>query len=70
MVDTNAVIVDLLKEAAAAHAVHEAEELGGVWDEEWPEWYAAHMTRALTSRGYRLIREPGGSATAGGTDDD
>jgi hypothetical protein len=30
----------LLREAEAAHGKYEAEELGGVRDEEWASWYA------------------------------
>lgn len=52
---TRDVILELLKGAAAAHGEFEAEELGGVYDEEWPEWYAAHMTNALAALGYRLV---------------
>ena len=55
---TNDVILGLLKAAAAAHGEFEAEELGGVYDEEWPEWYAAHMTGALAALGYRLVAVP------------
>ncbi|HEU5318102.1 MAG TPA: hypothetical protein VFX49_18460 [Chloroflexota bacterium] len=32
-----------LREAEAAHATYEEEELGGVFDEEWPRWYAEHV---------------------------
>lgn len=49
------ILLDLLKQAAAAHGVHEQEELGGVYDEAWPEWYAAHMARALAEQGYRIV---------------
>jgi len=35
-----------LRDAAAAHGEYEKEKLGGVFDEEWPAWYAAHMARA------------------------
>jgi hypothetical protein len=51
------VLTELLTSAAAAHGVFEAEELGGVYDEGWPDWYAAHMTRALADRGYRLVTD-------------
>jgi len=54
---TNEVILDVLKGAAAAHGVFEAEELGGVYDDEWPEWYAEHMTNALAALGYRLVAD-------------
>jgi hypothetical protein len=32
----------LLSEAEAAHGVYEATELHGVYDQEWPSWYAAY----------------------------
>lgn len=48
------VLLDLLRVAAAAHGVHEAEDLDGVYDEQWPEWYAAHMAHALVERGYEI----------------
>ena len=46
------VLLDALKNAAAAHGIHE-KELGGS-DPDWPQWYAAHMTRALSAAGYHL----------------
>lgn len=54
--DSRAVILDALKKAAAAHGVHEAEDLGGVYDEQWPEWYADHMAATLADAGYRLAK--------------
>lgn len=33
-------VKDLLKQAVAAHHEYEQNELGGVYHEEWPEWYA------------------------------
>lgn len=53
---TNELILDVLVKAATAHGVHEAEELGGVYDEAWPAWYAAHITRSLADGGYRIVR--------------
>jgi hypothetical protein len=47
-------LLGLLREAAAAHGEHEKTELGGVYDEQWPEWYAEHMVRALHEAGYRI----------------
>lgn len=35
-------IAALLREAELAHAEHEAKDLGGVYDQEWPRWYAAY----------------------------
>jgi hypothetical protein len=51
---TTDILLDLLKGAAAAHGIHEKEDLGGVFDEQWPEWYAAHMAEALTREGYTI----------------
>jgi hypothetical protein len=53
--DTTAILLDLLQRAAAAHHVYEKRELGGVYDKDWPQWYAAHMTRALAEAGYKLV---------------
>ena len=55
---TRGVILELLRQAAAAHGAYEADELGGVYDERWPEWYAAHMSEALAAQGYRLAESP------------
>ncbi|MDQ0894893.1 hypothetical protein [Agromyces ramosus] len=57
---TNELILDVLVKAATAHGVHEAEELGGVYDEDWPAWYAAHITRSLADGGYRIVRTSNG----------
>ncbi|MCS5720162.1 hypothetical protein N1027_18680 [Herbiconiux sp. CPCC 205763] len=54
MADNNAILLELLKNAAAAHGIHEKDDLGGVFDEQWPEWYAAHMTQALKDEGYTI----------------
>lgn len=35
-----------LRDAAIAHGKHEAEELDGKYDENWPAWYAEHMAKA------------------------
>ena len=32
----------LLTEAEAAHGVYETTELNGVYDQEWPRWYAEY----------------------------
>jgi hypothetical protein len=49
---TTETVLDALERAATAHGVHEVEELGGVYDQEWPRWYAAHMARTLTEAGH------------------
>jgi len=46
------ILIKTLKSAAAAHGVHEKEL--GMPDPDWPEWYAAHMTRTLADAGYHL----------------
>lgn len=53
---TTAAILDLLKQAAAAHGIHEKQDLGGVYDQNWPEWYTAHMVTALGAMGLRLVK--------------
>jgi hypothetical protein len=44
----------LLTQAEAAHGVYESSELNGVYDEEWPRWYAdyaiEHGIGALVGR--------------------
>lgn len=38
-----AAVADLLGRAGAAHGVYEEGELGGVYDQQWPQWYAAYL---------------------------
>jgi hypothetical protein len=52
--EPGAILLVLLEQAAAAHGIHEQEQLGGVYDEAWPEWYADHMAHALAEQGYRI----------------
>lgn len=33
----------LLVKAEAAHGVYEGTELNGVYDQDWPRWYAAYV---------------------------
>ncbi len=35
-------LITLLSETGAAHGVFEETELKGVYDQEWPRWYAAY----------------------------
>lgn len=51
---TDAVVLDALTRAAAAHGDYEANELGGIYDEAWPDWYARHMSASLQGRGFGL----------------
>jgi hypothetical protein len=46
--------LDSLKGAAAAHGEHEANDLGGVYDEAWPDWYAQHMSASLKDEGFAV----------------
>jgi hypothetical protein len=55
--NTTEIILDLLKRAAQAHGQHEKEI--GKPDPNWPEWYAAYMTRTLREEGYRIDRAAG-----------
>ena len=45
MMETTAekAVADLLRETEAAHGAYETNVLGGVFDEEWPAWYAIHL---------------------------
>ena len=40
--DRSTAIATLLREAEGAHAIYEADALEGVYDEEWPRWYATY----------------------------
>ena len=42
MIDPTTSIEELLGRTGAAHGVYEETELGGVYHEEWAEWYAAY----------------------------
>jgi catechol 2,3-dioxygenase-like lactoylglutathione lyase family enzyme len=57
--ETAQVVLTALKQAAEAHGVHEAEELGGEYDAEWPQWYSGHMARTLAKAGYTIVRTEG-----------
>ena len=41
--DRAAAIEALLVDASDAHHVYERDELNGVYDEDWPAWYARHV---------------------------
>ena len=41
--DASEAITALLLEAEQAHGVYETIELNGVYDQDWPRWYAAHV---------------------------
>src|SRR6266540_5047880 len=42
---TQQLIAALLSETGAAHGVYEAGELNGVYDQNWPAWYAAYLVQ-------------------------
>jgi hypothetical protein len=42
MTDRTSAIGALLGEAEAAHGVYETTELDGVYDTDWPRWYAGY----------------------------
>ena len=35
-------VATMLRQAELEHAEHEAKDLGGVYDQDWPRWYAAY----------------------------
>jgi hypothetical protein len=41
-VDRIGALESLLVETEAAHGVYETTELNGVYDEQWPRWYAGY----------------------------
>lgn len=41
--NTAAELASLLRAAGSAHGVYETNELGGVYDQHWPTWYAAWL---------------------------
>lgn len=40
--DRTTALATLLRQAELEHAEHEAKDLGGVYDQEWPRWYATY----------------------------
>ena len=40
---SQAKLAALLRRAGAAHGEYETSELGGVYDREWPSWYARYL---------------------------
>ena len=36
-------VAALLRETETAHGAYETNDLGGVFDQEWPAWYAAYL---------------------------
>ena len=54
--ETKDFLRELLIRTAAAHGEHERDDLGGVYDEDWPRWYAAFMADALAGGGHTIVR--------------
>ena len=40
---TQHAVAALLSQAGSAHGVYEENELNGVYDQNWPDWYAAYL---------------------------
>lgn len=49
--DSQAALEHLFNETEAAHGRYERSELGGVYDEDWADWYA----HRLIERGYNHL---------------
>ena len=84
--DRIAALEALLAETEAAHGAYETTELNGVYDQEWPRWYAAYAVEhgigeilvghAVSSDDLaavpddELVRAPAGGSAAIGAVDD
>jgi hypothetical protein len=54
---TDTTVLDALQRASAAHGTYEEHELGGVYHEEWADWYAEHMSASLRGEGFVLTSD-------------
>jgi hypothetical protein len=54
--DAETFLRELLTRTAEAHGRYERDELGSVYDDNWPQWYAAYMAAALRADGYAITR--------------
>jgi hypothetical protein len=61
---TEAALAALLGETGSAHGAYETAELGGVYDQQWPAWYARYLVdhgvetlldRAVTTDGVAAL---------------
>lgn len=43
--ETQQMIAALLRDTGAAHGAYEERELNGVYDQNWPTWYAAYAVQ-------------------------
>jgi hypothetical protein len=68
--DPTGAVAALLSETEAAHGVFEATVLGGVYDQAWARWYAAHAVEhgigALVGHPIAIDRLAGFLATSFG----
>ena len=46
-------LIEILRQASTAHGDYETNILNGVYDDNWPVWYAAYVVGAL---GIEVIR--------------
>jgi hypothetical protein len=44
--DTLHAVAVLLSQAGSAHGVYEENELNGVYDQNWPDWYAVYLVKS------------------------
>lgn len=54
--DQTGIILDALQRPRQRTEYMRPRSLGGKFDEQWPLWYAGHMTRTLAESGYRIVR--------------
>ena len=57
--EVKAILESALKVAEAAHGTYEKSL--GMRDNDWPKWYADHITKAWKAEGYRLTHDAGGA---------
>lgn len=71
MSDRIEAISALLVETEKAHGAYEATELGGVYDEDWPRWYAGYAVDHGIGElvGHEVAPDRLGALLAAGFDD-
>ena len=69
--DRIAAIKTLLVQAEEAHGVYEGAELKGVYDQDWPRWYAAYAVEHGISEsvGHEVATDQLGALLAGSNAD-
>jgi hypothetical protein len=48
--ETERAVAALLAQAGSAHGAYEERDLGGVYDQNWPDWYAAYLVEHSLGR--------------------